>query len=307
MSKVYSYSAYGLTFHSALPLPELQNSEAQSVDVTIKMGHLDYTALNDSNTDFCCSVSREEAYFSWEAVGTFAVRSGREIIVDPLPGIEDRIIRLPLLGAVMAVLLHQRGYLVLHASAISLGNRAVAFVGDKGQGKSTMAAMLHRQGHQLLADDIVAITFDQKGQPVVHPGFPQVKLWSDAIVALGDKPDALPQIHPLVDKYSHQITGGFSKTIEPLRRIYVLQTGPAPRIKVLNLTEAIPHLIANSYMARFGQQLLQGQEAANHLHQCMDLVRHLPICQLERPRSLDLLADVAQLVETDLDHELQLA
>jgi len=40
-------------------------------------------------------MSAESAYFFWEHLGTFLVRDGKEIIVDPLPGVEECLVRLP--------------------------------------------------------------------------------------------------------------------------------------------------------------------------------------------------------------------
>lgn len=297
---MYKYFAYGLTIHSSLCLPELETSSGTKADVTIRVGEIawSFAAVADRWSDF--HITHEEAYLCWHTVGKFWVRSGNEIIIDPLPDLDERIIRLPLLGAVMAVLLHQRGYLVLHASAIALGDRAIAFVGEKGQGKSTMAATLHAQGHQLLADDIVAIDFDHSGHPIVVPGFPQFKLWSDAVVAIGDNPETLPCVHPQVDKRSHRINNRFAQTVSPLERVYVLQHGTEIQIQQLNPQQTILHLIANSYMSRFGNQVLQGTEAANHLRQCITLAKQIPIFALQRPRSLKLLPTIASLIETDL-------
>src|SRR5258708_4473008 len=52
-----------------------------------------------------------------------------------------------LLGPVLGVLLRLRGVTCLHASAVSFGDRCVAFVGAAGSGKSTMAAALARRGY----------------------------------------------------------------------------------------------------------------------------------------------------------------
>ena len=46
-------------------------------------------------------------------------------------------------GLGIAILLHQRGYVILHASCVNLGSAAVAFLGDSTAGKSFMAAALH--------------------------------------------------------------------------------------------------------------------------------------------------------------------
>lgn len=300
---MHKYTAYSLGICSALPLPELQPADLE-VDVVIQIGKLDASPLNtDTASDF--QITFQEAYLFWKEVGTFLVRDGKEIIVDPLPGVEEQIVRLPLLGAVLAVLLHQRGFLVLHASAVAINGGVVAFIGEKGWGKSTMAATLYARGHELMADDVVALDFGSTN-PRVFPGFPQLKLWPEAASTLGDDPRTLPQIHSRVEKRARRATDRFAQEALPLRRIYVLAGGPNPAIKVLQPQDAILQLISNSYMARFGKQLLQGVGACLHLRQCTSLIKDVPIYRLERPHSLPLLPTIAQIVEEDLASNIPL-
>jgi energy-coupling factor transporter ATP-binding protein EcfA2 len=50
-----------------------------------------------------------------------------------------------------------RGDLVLHASAAIAGTGAIAFVGDSGMGKSTLATLLALAGAPLLTDDVLRV------------------------------------------------------------------------------------------------------------------------------------------------------
>jgi len=59
-------------------------------------------------------------------------------------------------------------------------------------------------GYKLLSDDVVAITFDQAGQPKVMPAFNQVKLLDDAARKFGLDLEAAEQIHPQIEKRRHQ-------------------------------------------------------------------------------------------------------
>ncbi len=78
---------------------------------------------------------------------------------------------------------------VFHASAISNGHQNILFLGDSGNGKSTLAALLVSQGHTLFADDFVpveaksqqvyyfpaAISIKEKALDTLVPLFPQLK------------------------------------------------------------------------------------------------------------------------------------
>jgi hypothetical protein len=296
-----NYTAYGLGINSALPLPELQSSAGAATDVTIRFGQIDWSLAGKDATDFCFEVSAEEAHFYWPHLGKFRVSRGVEIVIDPLAGVKESFMRLPLLGTIMAVLLHQRGYLVLHASSVAVDGGALVFIGNKGWGKSTMAATLYGRGHDLISDDVVALKFEGAGAPLVMPGFPQFKLFPEAITSsLGDDYETLPELVAGHEKRSRPVTDRFAQQPLPLRSVYALGGGPVSKIKILDPQAALLTLIANSYTARFGKQLLQGAEASAHLRQCSRLIRHVPVYRLERPKALPLLPVVAQLVEDHL-------
>ena len=174
----HSYLAFGLVISSEINLPELCTHNMQGADVVISEANLAYLSKpNREGTWF--SFNGNEAVLYWDAIGTFKVTDGRVILVDRHDDVDDDLVAFPLLGPVLAVLLHQRDLLLFHASAVSINGRAVCFLGDKGTGKSTTAAAMMSCGHSLLSDDIVALKFVD-GAPIVLPAFPQVKLKADA-------------------------------------------------------------------------------------------------------------------------------
>ena len=305
---MYNYTAYGLGICSVLPLPELQTLTEVGSDVVIRFGTVKWSPPDPSSWSYF-HIDDESAYLYWEVVGKFLVRSGKEIIIEPLQNVEEPVIRLPLLGAVLAILLHQRQHLVLHASAVVINGSAAVFLGPKGQGKSTMAATLYGRSHKLMADDVAALDIGSGKSPILLPGFPQIKLWPmAATAALGDDPETLRKIHPEVEKRARPTVDSFFPMSLPLKRIYILSEGSTPQLKPLKPQEALVKLIANSYIPYLlGQKFIQSLQAPLHIHQCTTLAKRVPIYSLERPRSLDLLPEVAQLVEEDLNRESQLA
>ena len=78
-----------------------------------------------------------------------------------LPDTVPMAFRHALLAAEMAmnmqVALGERRHLLIHASAVERGGRAVIMPGDSGSGKSTLAALLGENGWRLLADEFVMI------------------------------------------------------------------------------------------------------------------------------------------------------
>jgi hypothetical protein len=63
----------------------------------------------------------------------------------------------------LAHLLVLAGHSVIHASAVELSGQAVAFVGDSGRGKSTVAALCCAAGARLVSDDVLRVEAGDRG------------------------------------------------------------------------------------------------------------------------------------------------
>ncbi|GAB4550747.1 MAG: HPr kinase [Pleurocapsa sp.] len=288
------YTAYGLGIDSILTLPELI-TDANKVDLVIKYDSIAEKPSPINNSPFHYWRNKQEIGLSWQKLGTFLIREGREIIIASVADVEEKNLHPALLGACMAVALHQREYLILHGSAVKIHNRAVAFIGDKGWGKSTMAAALVLRGHQFITDDVLAIDLSGN-EPLVFPSFPQLKLCPDAVETMGKNPETLPRIMPQVNKRQYKLNQDFSTRPIPLQTIYLLNKGASLSIDKIPTGKLILPLLAHSYGARFGKKLLALGEA-KHFLQCTDLANQVNIYSLKRPSDLSLLTDIVNLVE----------
>lgn len=292
----YFYSAYGLTIQSEIELPELISSPAMDADVSICLGPITNSPIRTQNTPHCYQNTDAGMYLYWQGVGTFLIQDGQDVLIDLETHLDQDRLRLFILGAVMGVILHQRGFLVLHASAVALEGEAVIFIGHKRWGKSTMAATLHARGHSLIADDVVALEVQNHCPVKVQPAFPQIKLWPDAVTSIGKTLDDLPRLGAQLEKRNHQLSVGFMEDVLPLKHIYVLGQGEEIAIVSLDAQDTIQHLLQNSYVTRFGQELLQ-ERGATHFKQLTVLAKQVPLFRLLRPAALELLPDIANLVE----------
>ncbi|WP_348640659.1 serine kinase [Mesorhizobium sp. B1-1-5] len=294
------YKAYGLIVSSDVALPELTPTAPATPDLEIAVGPIDFPdGASHGATAFRFEATRQ--YLSWQAVGTFMISGANRIDVDPAPGIDDPLLAFPLLGPVMALALHRRGLLVLHASAIAVGGKSVIFMGDKGAGKSTTAGAMIRAGHRLLTDDVVALDLSDPGRPMILPGFPQLKLAADAAGAIHlEQAEVRPQVHPQIDKAQHRLHDGFATEAVPVSRIYVLERGGRAAISQLAGVAALPAIIKFSYITRFGRQALTGDLAATHLSQCAEIAGLIGVNRLEVPAGLPRLDEAVAAIETDL-------
>lgn len=74
---------------------------------------------------------------------------------------------------------------VLHASAILTSEGlAVAFLGDTGRGKSTLAGSFYTAGTTILTDDCLLVQAGGSGLEGI-PAYSGLRLWSDSVDALG--------------------------------------------------------------------------------------------------------------------------
>lgn len=295
------YKAYGLTIGSDVALPELQPAVPTAPDIVIAVGPVDFAIpAMEGGTAFRFEPTRQ--YLSWQAVGTFLISDASRVDVDPAPGVDDALLAFPLLGPVLALALHQRGLLVLHASAIAVGGQSVIFMGDKGAGKSTTAGAMIRAGHLLLTDDVVALDLSDPSRPMILPGFPQLKLARDAADAIRiGQAEVRPQVHPQIDKAQHRLHDGFAREAVPAARIYVLeQRGGRAATTPLPGAGALPAIIKFSYVTRFGRQALVADFASTHLSQCAQLAARIGVRRLEVPAGLERIGEAVALIENDL-------
>jgi hypothetical protein len=294
---VFTYVAYGLGIHSVLELPELVPGPAPP-DVVIRRGHVPGVPRDAPGGDALLRAGVDEACLHWPDVGAILVRHGREIILDPRPATAADLLRLYLLGPALGLLLHQRGLLVLHASAVTLDGGVAAFLGHSGHGKSTTAAMLCARGCAVVADDVVAVDLGTGGGPAALPGFPQLKLWPDAVTALGESPEDLPRLHQSEEKRA-RVADTVAMTARPLRRLYVLTDAEGLGLEPVSGHAAVFELLQHSYVAA----VLDRLGTSRFLAQCARLARAVPVTRLRRPRSLARLGELAALIEADAPGE----
>jgi hypothetical protein len=193
----------------------------------------------------------------------------------------------------MAVLLLQRGLLVLHASAVSVDGKAVVFLGSRTAGKSTMTAALHREGYQMIADDVVGIKIDD-GMSVVVPGVPQIRLGDDTIEGVGIE-ETIRYEHDRGPEKSYQPIDNQSNETE-LGSIYTLQNNDTTCINNLDGPIAFFQLVTSTY----AQGLLSDTDATTeHFEQCAAVLNQVSLRQLARPKSFERLPEVAELIAED--------
>jgi hypothetical protein len=291
---MYSYSAYGLIIKCAVPLPDLVESDGPA-DVVMRFGKVALTDAPQPNSDFRMHFKGGRAYISYRGLGSCEVIHGREIIGDPEKNLDENVVSILALGPGMSMLLHQRGFLTLHASCVKIGETAVAFMGSSGSGKSTIAAAMHVRGHGVVSDDVTVI--DNFGpEPAAYPGYPGLHLLPDMANLFRDRLDEPTRIDAEDLKAKFLVHPGFPRSPAPIKRIYLVSDGPNVEMSGLSGHKAVYELINNSYWIR----LTHDFRPASYFLQCARLCAQIPIMRLTRPRTGSALPELAKLVEDDL-------
>lgn len=253
-----------------------------------------------------------ECQVLFSEVGRYTLRNGQHVLLEPVEGTGESSWRLPLLGSVMALLLEQRGLFALHGGAARfLGSDgkdvAAGFLGDKGQGKSTLNAALSQAGFSLLCDDVLAVSGLDSAAPaelMALSGFAHLKLLPDAVRGVWNaEPDEFSLVAPEVaemDKRS--IPARLAPEALPLRHLFILTSLPDEAnepftLRRLEAREALPQLIVHTFAARFGPLYLKGPRRIAHFRACSRLASECQVWELARKRDLSLLPSTIEAIQ----------
>ncbi len=150
--------AYGLRIRSSLPLPELPPAaDGLEADLEILAGPVPTELPGATDRGVRYQAAPGQLLLIVDGIARFLISDGRRIVIESPPEADPDDVRLFLYGSAFAALLHQRGDLVLHGSAIATGDTCVAFLGASGVGKSTLAMACQRHGWMLAPPSRAAI------------------------------------------------------------------------------------------------------------------------------------------------------
>jgi hypothetical protein len=162
---------------------------------------------------------------------------GLTVISHSLPSVPQHDLFALFAEPVMRSVFRARRIISFHGAALERNGTAILVLGNKGTGKSTLAAILTQQGWSLMSDDLARVR-QVGGKWVVCPGYRQLKLSRNTVDKLGLNADLLerrwsaPQApsDSHANKYILPCKGG-SEDVE-LRRVYVIGPRSAPQAPV---------------------------------------------------------------------------
>jgi hypothetical protein len=214
---------------------------------------------------------------------------------------DTEIVRHDLVAQVLPRVLSHRGELVLHASAVSTPQGAVAFIGNTGTGKSTIAASFSSSGHSPVSDDCLVVDTAGEG-PRVAPTFRGPRLWPDSAAVMVGPEDlsTLPSESggkvslPTITKAEWDHPGALR-----LKAAFVLHPKRdgslgSPVLEELSPAQALMTFVEQSFQLDITHRPSQERR----LELFSQLANQLPTYRLEYPQEYSCLDQVKQKILT---------
>ena len=291
------YRAYGLAILSEAAVPELKVlRDDVSPQVRISAGAVPTTLAGRTGGGVLFEVSPGRFLLNMEGVARYLVSDGSEITIDATPGADEDSVRLFLWGSVFGALLHQRGVLPLHASAIETPKGAVLFAGSSSRGKSALAAAFHARGYRVIADEICAITGAPAGVEVA-PAIPRLLLWPDVIDQSGLRGPNVRPARASRGKFHVPLETGFAAAPSPVHAVYFLVVNTGGEIGISPISGHAKFVQLSDLTFRW--QYLSGMCDRNeHFHRVAAVAREIRMRRLDRPSTRPL-QETADFLEKD--------
>jgi len=249
----------GLVVASEIELPCRLADVGATPDVTIRNAETPTELANAVEAGPTWRIAGDRFLIRVPGVARFLLTQGREITFEIEDGAPPEDVAVFIIGTVFGILLHQRQQIVLHASAVRVGDKAVLFCGASGAGKSTMAAALNQKGYPLLTDDVCAIDVDATGALVAHSDGRRLKLWEHAIKGLDLADRKVGAVRQRLEKFYVEPNEPTSESL-PLGAVYVLREERAPfkaGIEQPNVVDAALFVRRNAYRPRLVAAMAQ--------------------------------------------------
>jgi hypothetical protein len=307
------YRLCDLVLRSNVPLPELPPAAQTTADLDFELlpaGELEEVAAEwfhrreFENGRVWLTFARLGAGYllRFPRYADFTVLDdARRVDCRPRPGVPPTTLHHLLLDQVLPLVLSKRGGLVLHASAVTLPEGVIAFLGDTGRGKSTLAASLAQRGFGLVTDDCLVVR--ERGRDFWgFPSYPGLRVLPDTLSALFNRELNLPQVAHYTQKMRlrpDHAPLAFEAQPKPLRKIYFLgepKTGEDQAlITPVSTRDGLVQLIGA--VVRLDCQ--NRDDLLAEFETCSRLVKSTAPLQLTLPRDYTALGRVCEVLLAD--------
>jgi hypothetical protein len=286
MGKLAKYSFCGQIIKSSFPF--LAKKYFGRKNETVRISKSSFTVsgikwyhtikMNNSIT-YKFGIKNKAYYLKIAKFGTCKI-SRKQILVDiKTPTTEENISSVIIYG-VLPLYFSLKNFLVLHASAVKTKKGAVLFVGEKGMGKSTLAALFSKEGFSVLSDDFILL--EKKGTKYyAYPNLSEVRLFKKSIPLIFGN-----QKLKTWDSYSKKRIDlkqrKYSSAV-PLKHIFFLKRKKNKTISITATSNCFNELIQNMYRL----DLISTLKIKTEFKMICDLSQNVETSYLDYPRTFD--------------------
>lgn len=241
----------------------------------------------------------------FDELADFFVSSGGEsILYKSELGIPPNTIRHLLLDQVIPLVINLRGEEALHASAVLTKAGVIAFSGNTGAGKSTVAGSFLQAGRSVFSDDCLVLLERQKGIYAV-PAYPGLRLWADAATWLFGGNNHYKAVAHYTDKKQIDIEMKkemFCAECRPLKSLYVIDDLAEAEGKIGIVIEPLSPRDSLMALVRcaFRLDITDRNMLTRQFHFLERVASKVSVRRLIYPRDFNFLPAVREAILTDL-------
>ena len=304
----YKYYVYGIALHSdyCLDLPTHGSGDIGRIDLPqielprIELRNAPPSCFSDAQHELIteqdsdswsrfATLPDNSTYVRWEGVGEFLVSAcGHHIQARQFEEASQESFHVYLLGQALSFALVNCGLEPLHATTVVVNGEAVAFLGESGFGKSTLAACFLQAGYRMLTDDLLILNKDA-GTFIAYPGPLRIKLYPHLAHRFLGRASNGVAMNSETRKLILPLSGDrVSLAPAPLRALYTL-AAPSEmsrkqpiRISVLPPREGFMALVKNTFNSR----IVHPARLERQFKQMTRLASVVPVKELSYPRVL---------------------
>jgi hypothetical protein len=221
---------------------------------------------------------------------------GKEVVAWPANDDDDATVEHLYINQMVPLALSRQGRPTFHASVVTVPGGVIAFLGQSGMGKSTLAASFALNGASFLSDVALLVEETESGC-LVQPSHPSIRLWEDSVEQLVDASSSTSI--PISYSTKARLLAGDALTYsaEPQRLLaaYVLESNDVSQVSIRTLAGVDRHMawVQNSFLLDIEDADLLKQ----HFDWTHRIASAIPTFALDYPRDYGILPEVRNAVQ----------
>jgi len=225
-------------------------------------------------------ISKINACIFRKGIGFFHIQAGKKIRFNRQnTKVSDETLTRSMINAVFGYLLYQRGYFVLHASALKFGLSSFAFLGRSGSGKSSLTADLSmNHSADFICEDVACISDNIDGIAIKNAP-PLIKLSDEISHKLNF--NQKHKINLVADRLNRSFYRVQENTsTNKLIACFFLEWGDSFSMEKLEDSRVLPAFLLNTYSCYpFNSCIESSKDFHNFTH---EFIKKIPIFKITR-------------------------